>query len=290
MVSDPHTMIIEQTPDQVIHSELYQYHLAAQDKPLVITLVGAGGKTTTAFWLARLFKQWGNAVCLTTTTKMYLPDSNQADHVIPIEAIYDNRTDNRHRDFAAPNITFCYRTLLPDNQKNGKCKVTGVNENDLSRLKNHMPFTVFIIEGDGSRSLPIKAPHRHEPCIPSYSDMVIGVTGAEAINRRALPEQIHHWPAFSALTQCQQGQEVDAQVLHTLINQPLGLFKSCPATAKQIWLINKIDQANNSQRLQQTAAEVLAASPRLAAVWLAKMHAETPIKNVILKEQVAVAT
>ncbi|MGR5062426.1 selenium cofactor biosynthesis protein YqeC [Photobacterium sp. DNB22_13_2] len=303
MVYNTHARLIEQTPDQFILSELYQRHLTAQKKPIFITLVGGGGKTSAAFWLARIFKQWGHAVCLTTTTKMYLPDAHQTDYILPLDAMYCNEKENGKKvkepnkslaqddfNFSDPAITFCYKSLFADLLKPDQLKVLGLSEKEIKKLKNDFPFTVFIIEGDGSRSLPIKAPHGHEPCIPSYSDMVIGVTGAEAINRRAIPEHIHRWQDFSALTQCQSGDVIDAQVLQPLISHPLGLFKSTPKTAKKIWLINKIDKANNTQVISQIAQEVLVNSPQLDAVWLAEMQAETPIKKVILKEQVAIAT
>lgn len=303
MACSTQTRLIEQTPDQFILSELYQCHLAAQTSPLFITLVGGGGKTSAAFWLAKIFKQWGHSVCLTTTTKMYLPDAHQTDYILPFDAMYCNEKENgktiKTRNsslaqddfcFSDPAITFCYKSLFTDLLKTDRLKVSGLSEKEINKLQNDFPFTVFIIEGDGSRSLPIKAPHGHEPCIPSNSDMVIGVTGAEAINRKAVPEHIHRWQAFSALTQCQSGDVIDAQVLQPLISHPLGLFKSTPKTAKQIWLINKMDKANNAQVISQIAEEVLVNSPQLDTVWLAEMQAETPIKKVILKEQVAYTT
>ncbi|AJR09152.1 putative selenium-dependent hydroxylase accessory protein YqeC [Photobacterium gaetbulicola] len=303
MVNSTQTRLIEQTPDQFILSELYQYHLTAETTPLYITLVGGGGKTSAAFWLARKFKLWGHAVCLTTTTKMYLPDAHQADYILPLNAMYCNKKENgkiietRNNalaqdefDFQDPAITFCYKSLLTDHLKTARLKVSGLSEREIKKLQNDFPFTVFIIEGDGSRSLPIKAPHGHEPCIPSYSDMVIGVTGAEAINHKAIPERVHRWPAFSALTQCQPGDVIDAQVLQPLISHPQGLFKSTPRTAQQVWLINKMDQANDALTVSQIAEEVLVNSPQLDSVWLAEMQADTPIKKVILKKQVAYAT
>ncbi|WP_241149013.1 hypothetical protein [Photobacterium sanguinicancri] len=83
---------------------------------------------------------------------------------------------------------------------------------------------------------------------------------------------------------------IDVPVLQSLISHPQGLFKSTPKTAKKIWLINKIDLANDAQTVSNIAEEVLANCPQLNAVWLTEMQAETPIKKVILKEQVANAT
>ncbi|MGF1873002.1 hypothetical protein [Photobacterium indicum] len=52
-------------------------------------------------------------------------------------------------------------------------KVSGITPNLAEQLKNTSPFTVFIIEADGAKCLPIRAPSGHEPCIPMNLDMVI---------------------------------------------------------------------------------------------------------------------
>ncbi|HHS9711190.1 TPA: selenium cofactor biosynthesis protein YqeC, partial [Raoultella planticola] len=48
--------------------------LGASASPLLISAVGAGGKTSTLLWLAELFVQAGRRVLLTTTTHMSLPE------------------------------------------------------------------------------------------------------------------------------------------------------------------------------------------------------------------------
>lgn len=55
------------------HASLF-FDLGAQKRPTVISVVGAGGKTSTLFWLARLFQLSGRRVVITTTTHMFLPD------------------------------------------------------------------------------------------------------------------------------------------------------------------------------------------------------------------------
>lgn len=51
-------------------------------------------------------------------------------------------------------------------------KVSGITPNLVEQLKNTSPFTVFIIEADGAKYLPIKDPSGHEPCTPINLDMV----------------------------------------------------------------------------------------------------------------------
>ncbi|MCW8331172.1 putative selenium-dependent hydroxylase accessory protein YqeC [Photobacterium sp. SDRW27] len=253
--------------------------------PFVISLVGGGGKTSTAFWLAEQFKQQGHCVLVTTTTKMYLPEENQADHFI-----YDNQHNTSliaqlKNKLSDQSITFCYKNIINSNNKNTKNKVSGVTSELIDELKSDCPFTVLIIEADGAKCLPIKAPNGHEPCIPISSDMVIGVTGAEVIHTQAEPERIHRWNTFSALTQCVAGDSIDHRVLGNLIEHPQGMFKQAQKQAIKIWLINKIDLAPNYSSLQQLAKQVMTQTNQLDAIWLAAMNSQTPIKEVLIRHE-----
>ena len=48
----------------------------------LICFVGAGGKTTSLFRLARELKRCGKSVLVTTTTAIYCPDEGDCDEVI----------------------------------------------------------------------------------------------------------------------------------------------------------------------------------------------------------------
>lgn len=41
----------------------------------------------------------------------------------------------------------------------------------------------LLIESDGSRRLPLKAPHDHEPVIIDKSNIVIGVAGIDSVGK-----------------------------------------------------------------------------------------------------------
>ncbi len=156
-----------------------------------------------------------------------------------------------------------------------------IEELEISHL-----FDVVLVESDGARQLPIKAPSGHEPCIYTDTDLVIGVTGAEAIFSQAQSEQIHRWPEFTSITGCKTGQEIDYQVLYPLITSPEGLFKSCPAKAGRIWVINKMDLSPDPTRLPGLAEKILSTTSELDAVWLTQCNDQTPIKRIFrnLKE------
>jgi probable selenium-dependent hydroxylase accessory protein YqeC len=252
-------------------------------KPLLISLVGGGGKTSTAFWLARQFKSQGHSVFISTTTKMYLPETNQVDKIINLKEIKIQLITQNGIKPPEPGIHFCYKNRIIDENENGKIKVAGVAKETIDELKNKSPFTVFIIESDGAHCLPIKAPDRHEPCIPTTSDMVIGVTGAEVILAQASPERIHRWEKFSALTQCSPGDVIDQRVLVSLIEHQYGMFKHAPEHAIKVWLINKMDLVANQHKMVTLAKQILNETTQPDAVWLAAMNTHTPMIDVLTR-------
>ncbi|MFT5880316.1 MAG: putative selenium-dependent hydroxylase accessory protein YqeC [Moritella sp.] len=274
-----------------------------QTTPRVIALVGAGGKTSTAFWLAQQFKQHGHCVLVSTTTKMFHPKADQADHFISDSDSNIDSNSNADNQFdclipeqtcntllsrlqnqkTEPSITFCFQREIQSTDNSAKKKVIGIVPGLVNQLKNNSPFTVFIIEADGAHCKPLKAPDRHEPCLPLCSDMVIGITGAESINTPANADNIHRWNTFSELTQCSQGDLIDHRVLQRLIAHPQGMFKHAPAHARKVWLINKVDLAPSYQQLIKTAQTVIAGTDQLDEIWLTTMLSISPIKDIIKK-------
>ncbi|XNM60140.1 hypothetical protein ACLK1T_18490 [Escherichia coli] len=45
-------------------------------------------------------------------------------------------------------------------------------------------MTSILIEADGSRGMPLKAPDEHEPCIPKSSCCVIAVMGGHILGAK----------------------------------------------------------------------------------------------------------
>src|SRR5258708_10111410 len=134
-----------------------------------IAFVGAGGKTTAMIQLAR---QLSPPVLVTTTTHLGAWQSSFADqHLIAESARQLNNLDLR-------GITLITGVLDSD-------RFERVNEDtllwlhDVSRRKG-IPL---LIEADGARQKPLKAPAAHEPSIPEFVDSVVVVAGLSAVNQ-----------------------------------------------------------------------------------------------------------
>ncbi|UJF18340.1 putative selenium-dependent hydroxylase accessory protein YqeC [Vibrio sp. SS-MA-C1-2] len=141
--------------------------------PITISLIGGGGKTSLTFWLAQQMAAQGHKVLVSTTTKMFVPTSDQISNLV-INSDNEKLLSLLQSDtqIDSHSITYCASKIDYD-----KDKVLGVDPELINHIKNLDLFTVLIIEADGARRRPIKAPLGHEPCIPSSTDIVIAVTG-----------------------------------------------------------------------------------------------------------------
>lgn len=259
--------------------------------PYIISIVGAGGKTSTAYWLANAFKSLGYHVLLTTTTKMYLPHPCDIDHFInaseihtPINGSLSQIINNIFKKNVIDSntqgsICFLYQHLLL--AENNQAKVQGIGSDLVTELKNNSPFSVIIIEADGAKKLPIKCPNSHEPCLPQVSNTVICVMSSEVLLIPICKSSIHRWQTFSHIGQCHQGQILDYQVLEKIIHHKNGSYKNAPKSATHILLFNKFDLVTDKKSIVNLATKITQSSAIIDEIWCASMNTASPIKHII---------
>lgn len=256
---------------------------------IIISLIGAGGKTSSAFWLANLFKQRELKVCITTSTKMFYPLESEIDKFILLDEKVESSSKFQEKKslfnhISNSSITFCFANKLKEkNIINEPTKVSGISLKNIRNLTQCSPFDVILIEADGSKGLPIKSPAQHEPCIAEETDVVIAVTGAEVINRTIDAKQIHRWEHFQHVTHCNSGDMMDHHVLTKLVEHPLGMFKHSPKKAKRIWQINKVDQVQDKKILKDTAKKILNGVSQLDEIWLTSLNKSNPSLERLVK-------
>lgn len=221
--------------------ELIEILELPQQGPLMIALVGAGGKTTTMLALAQNYKFRNKRILVATTTRIYLPPEDARDYLVL-------GTSENPIEQPAPegSVTVVGEGMEP----NGK--LIGVSPQWLDEVFEKKTFDVILVEADGSKGKPLKAPAEYEPVIPQKSTHVIGIIGMDAWGEAVNTHWVHRLEHFMRVTGCQEGQTIDGDVLMKLINSPVGLFKEAPPGAKRILLLNKCvhrDQIEAAQEL-----------------------------------------
>ena len=177
----------------------------------VISVTGAGGKTSLIFAWAHELAAAGKRVAVTTTTHMFSPDRMKQDGF----CLYDGVT-------AIPVLRDFSESTIPDTKQIGTSLSECTNSDPdalpqvISEISDTLPESggiifvfspdpdnhskvcspgkeileylyrtadVTLVEADGSRRMPLKWPAPWEPVVPDITDITVCVAGLSALGR-----------------------------------------------------------------------------------------------------------
>lgn len=207
----------------------------------LVSIVGAGGKTSVMLEIAKECKNKNLKVLLTTTTKIYYPQEDFIDNIILLD-----RDNMDLKNIKEGSITVIGKFLSKEN------KLIGLDEKFIDNLYKESIFDIIIVESDGAKRKTIKAPNYHEPVIPKLATKVIGVIGIDAIDSKANGENVHRIDEFLNITEIKKGEKINYKAIKKLVKSEKGLFKNTPNKAQKILILNKADD----KELQNTAYEL----------------------------------
>ena len=222
----------------------------------LICLVGGGGKTSVMFRLAGELAAKGMKVLVTTTTAIFYPEKSLYDRLI----ITESETQGFHEWRENDGITVLGRTVSSEG------KLLGVDPSLLDHLFQQGIFDYIIVEGDGSKCRPIKAPAGHEPVIPSQTTKVLGIIGIDSIGKKVSEEFVHRPELFCRVTGCNEGDIIDAESVSRLVMQGEGLFKASPANAARYLILNKADGTTEKRAAYDIAEKLTDKGCRLDGI------------------------
>lgn len=103
-------------------------------------------------------------------------------------------------------------------------------------LENQNPL---LIEADGSRQRPLKAPADHEPAIPEFTNHVAVLAGLSGIGKKLTGEWVHRPELFSSISGRQFGETIQPEDLGILLSHPEGGLKNIPRGARKTLILNQ---------------------------------------------------
>jgi probable selenium-dependent hydroxylase accessory protein YqeC len=201
---------------------------------LVVAIVGGGGKTATMFSLASAARDRGLGVAVTTTTHIRDPrfeTGRNYDRLV----LLDETDDGQVHHTPSRGISVIASGVLKD-----EGRLHGLDGGQVAALR--LRFDLVLVEADGSKGLPIKAPAAHEPAMPAYADLVIGVVGLDCLGKPMDEATVHRPGLFGPLCSCAPGEPINARHIVALCQARDGLFKHCPPQAARVLLLNKADR------------------------------------------------
>jgi molybdenum cofactor cytidylyltransferase len=211
----------------------------------LVSLVGGGGKTTTLFTLG---EQLAGTTVLTTTTKMGAEQSSNYPVLI-------DPTDTELRtQLAAAGRALVWKAA--DDRR-----AIGVDGKTCDRW-----FTIadnVVVEADGSRKRPFKAPADHEPVIPSDTTLLVACIGASAFGR-PIAESCHRPELVAALADCTVADPLTPARAAAILLSPAGSQKGLPAGARFLVALHRVTE--QTQGLVSQLAAQLGEDALLVAV------------------------
>lgn len=235
--------------------KLYEaFGLSLNKEGVMISLVGGGGKTSTMFTLAYELACEGKKVLITTTTAIYNPEG----------------VNN-------PNIFILGDHVTAD----GKLKGITLEKADAIFKEGFYDF--ILVEADGSRGRPIKAPADYEPVIPEATSVVVGVIGMDAFGQPMSSSHVHRSEILAKLTKTNMDNSVDEELIVKLVSEPLGLFKNSPPGSRKILLLNKAINTNLEETAHRVGSRVITQCNLIDSVLIGAVLEEKPVKRLLLK-------
>ena len=191
----------------------------------VISLVGGGGKTTLLYALARHYSAQGQRVLVSTTTHIQRPDANYA------------------TDEAARDALWQAGTYAVAGEPAGSGKLTMP-----PHLADWMAEAdTVLLEADGAKRHPCKAPAAHEPVLLRSSDIVLSAVG------KPLQDVCLRLEAACTLLAVPPETPLTPALLAKLLASEAG-GRKCVGTRKFYAVLNQADDAARRAAGEQTLA------------------------------------
>jgi len=193
-----------------------------------VAFVGAGGKTTALFKLARELPVRTLVAC---TTHLGAWQLGQADEAIVA------RTPADLSNLGAGKITVVTGPLEAGQ------RLSSVAPEILAFLRQRSLASGWplLIEADGARERPLKAPREREPQLPPFVEMVVVVAGLQGLGRPLDGDSVHRPEVFGRLAGIEPGSPITGRSIGTVLAHPEGGQKEIPARARRVALLNQAD-------------------------------------------------
>lgn len=231
----------------------------------LVSLVGGGGKTTLLFALGR---RLGPRTVLTTTTRMARDQTGG-------RPVLTAPTDDElvaTLDRSGPVLVRGADRSQPASSS-PSAKTVGVDPATCDRWFHEVPgIDHVVVEADGSRRRPFKAPRVGEPVIPARTTTLVACVGAGALGR-VIADACHRPLRVAAVAGCSPYQRLTPERLAAVLTSERGSAKNRPPTARYVALINQVAD-HHLPFVNELAAILGSAVPLVVVAEVATLAAE----------------
>jgi probable selenium-dependent hydroxylase accessory protein YqeC len=245
----------------------------------VISLVGAGGKTTLMSTLTKELARENSKVISTTTTKIF--DWQVSGDILIVE-----KDEKKIIDRLAQSLKEYRHITLSSERLKKEGKLDGISPEIIIQIAELELVDYIVIEADGAARKSLKAPNATEPVIPRNTTLVIAIVGIDALGLELTRENAFRPEIIARLTGLPVGATITTDTIATLIIHSQGITKGSPPSARIIPLINKMDIIGATSNAETLARRILEVSHlRVERVILGQLQSIEPVVKVIRAPQ-----
>lgn len=220
----------------------------ALDHKGVVSIVGAGGKTSLMYALARELADAGKKVLTTTTTKILAPTKDESPATIVCrssEEIVEKATlllENH-----------CHLTVASEYLQ-GHNKLKGLESSAIEHILQSNLFDYIVIEADGAARRSLKACAPHEPVVPPFSDRVVAMVGLDVVAKPLAEEWVFRSSIFARNTGLETFAEITEASIASAIIHDMASVSVTGQECMKIAFLNKADNLKAFQTGERIAA------------------------------------
>ena len=236
----------------------------------IVAFTGAGGKTAALLRLADELVARGGRVLVTTTAHIYPPTGKCSDCIVE---------DCLAALLAAASVALERNSrVVVARGVDADGKLVGIEPAWVEELRARLPITNLLVEADGSRGKPFKAPAGHEPVIPPATDLVVPVVGLSAIGYQISSGLVHRPEQVARLAEAQPADTISPAVVAKVLWHPEGSAKGAPSGARIVPLLNQADDEERCEAGRQIARLLL--QQGAGRIVLAALRQPAPVREI----------
>ena len=241
----------------------------------MISLIGAGGKTTTLFFLAHELWEEGGKVLVTTTTKIFKPAKPHVHKLFLAQEL--DALLNQLTQIKEPIIVGVGSEL------DGAGKLVGLPLDWFGLLQEKSGMDWILTEADGAAMKPFKVPAEHEPVVPEECDLTVWVMGIKVLGQPLTPDWVHRAERAAALLGVEIGIPVTDDLILRLVENPQGCLKGIPPKSRKVALINQADSPEEVKKASELGRGLIKCG--LERVVVTSYLQKDAVKEVITSNQ-----
>lgn len=205
--------------------------LRLKKEACAVAFVGGGGKTSAVFQAAREL----SPALVSTSTHLAIRQAGQADqHLI----LQPGQPLPAAAELLQAGVTLVTGPHLQDIQRVAALEPQQLLALHVFSQQHNLPL---LIEADGSRQRPLKAPAAHEPAIPPFAGLVVVTLGMHGLGRPLAEAAVHRPEIYASLSGLALESPVTREAAMAVLLHPQGGLKNIPPDSRKIVLLNQAD-------------------------------------------------